>query len=207
MDTNEKLMLGVGIAALLGGGLYLILRPAPKDKSGNPIVPVTGDPVASGDGDREEFDIYAEYILNKWEAKYVKNATEESLYAICKEWYPSEDIPNMPLQRAMDLIFRDYWVKYNIHKLPEHLRMVVLDAAINQGQPTSIRMLQACAGVSVDGKNGPVTQEAANKVTIDQYCAKRLEVYKISASKGNRSQYLAGWVNRLNDVCAEAKKE
>lgn len=207
-EDNQKWLWGGLILLCLGGGGYFLFGQKKKDKSGNPVPYVTGDTPTGGDGEgtRDEFDVYCEYILNKWESVLVNNRTEHSKFAICKEWYPNEDIDNMNINRAMDIIYNDYWIKYNIHKLPEHLRMMVLDCAINQGQPTSIRLLQQAAGVPIDGINGPKTQEAAEKVTIDAYYELRKMQYQFSARGEGRAQYLAGWMNRLNDVTTEARK-
>jgi hypothetical protein len=208
-NDNSHWIMGGLLLACVGTGVYLFFFKKNKtDKSGNPVVNVTGEPPngSDGEGTRDQFNDYCEYILNTWEAQYINNYTEESLYAICKEWYPNEDIRNMNINRAMDIIYSDYWIRYNIHKLPEHLRMMVLDCAINQGQPTSIRLLQSCAGVAVDGVNGNKTQAAAKTVTIDAYYTARKAQYEKSAQGAGRAQYLAGWMNRLNDVTQEAKK-
>jgi Glycosyl hydrolase 108 len=208
MEEQNKYLFGFGILGCLAVGLYFVIKgQQPKDKSGNPVIPVKGsDPTGeSGEGTREEFDVYCDYILNKWESVHVETKYENSKYAICKEWYPDENIAELDINHAMDLIYRDYWLKYNIHLLPKYLRMLVLDCAINQGQPTSIRLLQKCAGVTIDGHNGTITQNAAKNVTIKMYYDARMEQYKASA-KGDRAQYLAGWMNRLKDVYDECQK-
>ncbi|MEN9609570.1 MAG: hypothetical protein RLZZ628_384 [Bacteroidota bacterium] len=204
MENGEKVALGAFVLVGLGVGVYFLTQ-HPKDKSGNPIVPLgEGDAETDGDGTRDEYNTYSQYILTKWESDYTQNAFEESKFAVCKEWYPQEDIKNMTLSRAQDIVYRDYWLKYNIHKLPLGLRMIVLDACINQGQPTGIRMLQRVGGVSVDGVNGAKTQAAADNVTIYSYCEERKKQYHSSASKKGRAQSLQGWLNRLEDVQKKA---
>lgn len=149
----------------------------------------------------EEFSSYCDYILKKWESQYINNADEESKYAIVKEYYPNEDIRNMTLTRAKEIIYADYWRKIRASEVNRKIRLVYFDAAINQGQPTAVRMLQRLTGVTVDGIAGAVTVTASLAVTSYQYSNARYDRYdEVVRVNPSKSQYLAGWRNRLHDV-------
>ncbi|MEN9613258.1 MAG: hypothetical protein RLZZ628_4072 [Bacteroidota bacterium] len=207
METKD-IVIGGGFLAIMGVGIALLLS---KNKSGasNP----NGDGGASTDycseRNSEETDAecegYLKYILNKWESEYTKTKWEESKFAICKDNYPNLNIKTMTYEQAMPLIRNDYFYKYNIDKVNCEIRFMVLDAAINQGQPTAIRMLQKCAGVRVDGVCGPKTQSASMNVTMEQYKAARLAQYK-DTTEERKQLYLDGWINRLNDITAQQIK-
>lgn len=147
----------------------------------------------------EEFSSYCDYILKKWESQY--NSDEESKYAIVKQYYPNEDIRNMTLTRAKEIIYVDYWRKIRASEVNRKIRLVYFDAAINQGQPTAVRMLQKLTGVQVDGIAGAITVTASLSITSYQYANERYDRYdEVVRLNPSKAQYLPGWRNRLHDV-------
>lgn len=149
----------------------------------------------------KQFDVYADYILQKWEYQYINNAIEESKYAIVKEYYPNEDIKNMTLARAKNIVYVDYWQKIKAAEINPKIRLLYFDAAINQGQPTAVRLLQKVAGITIDARVGPQTIAASFNITAYMYANARLERYEeIAASKPDHAEYLPGWKNRLYDI-------
>jgi Glycosyl hydrolase 108/Predicted Peptidoglycan domain len=150
----------------------------------------------------EEFNSYADYILKKWESQYVKNRIEESKFAIVKEFYPLEDIQNMSLTRAKELIYKDYWQRCKCAKINKKIRLIYLDACINQGQGAAVRMLQKLGGVTVDSVVGGQTIAASNSITAYMYAIERLERYEETAriKADTHAQYLQGWTNRVEWV-------
>ena len=149
----------------------------------------------------EEFNSYADYILKTWESIYINNSNEVSKFGIVKQWYPNEDIENMTLKRAKEIIYVDYWQKIKASKMNRKLRLIYFDAAINQGQPTAVRMLQTLAGVSVDGVAGPQTIAASKNITSYMYAMARYDRYdEVVANNPDKAKYLDGWRRRIYEV-------
>lgn len=149
----------------------------------------------------EEFSSYCDYILKTWESQYINNADEESKYAIVKQYYPNEDIPNMTIARAKQILYNDYWKKIRASEVNRKIRLVYFDAAINQGQPTAVRLLQKLTGIHVDGVAGPLTIAASMNITNYQYTMSRYDRYiEVVENNFSKMQYLEGWLNRLEAV-------
>jgi hypothetical protein len=204
---NKDLWIGGGLVAILGVGLTLLLKDGtakPSDGSDSDA-PGSDCPVQNGEEVAAECKSYLKYILNKWESQLMKTKWETSKYGVCKKWYPNEDIENMTLERAISIFTGHYFFKYNIDKVNCKIRFIVLDAAVNQGPTAAIQMLQACGGVTVDGKNGPKTQAASMNVTVEQYKAARWAKYN-ETTQERKDLFLAGWKNRLDDITQEQLK-
>ena len=102
-------------------------------------------------------------ILIAHEGGYVNDVRDpggETKYGISKRAYPNEDIPNLTLDRAKELYFRDYWAKAGCDLCPPALAVVVFDAAVNNGVDRAVRLLQEGLGVTADGIIGNQTRAA-----------------------------------------------
>jgi lysozyme family protein len=84
----------------------------------------------------------------------------ETRYGISSRWYPDEDIANLTRERANAILYRDYWLKPHINKLPDEFADIVFDDGVVQGQPTAIKNLQRALGTHADGIIGPNTLSA-----------------------------------------------
>lgn len=125
----------------------------------------------------------------------------ETNFGISKKSYPDVDIKNLTRQEAIAIYKRDYWDKCMIESLPDKLRLMVFDAAVNHGQPTACRFLQAVARTDQDGIIGRITLgeiNSMNPVTALQlYATQRVRAYAKSPS----FQYFgSGWLTRLIDI-------
>ena len=83
------------------------------------------------------------------EAGYVADPQDpggETKYGISKRRYPSEDIPNLTLERAKFLYQRDYWSTQGCDRLEWTQALLVFDCAVNGGHPQ--RWLQMFSGQS-----------------------------------------------------------
>jgi lysozyme family protein len=128
----------------------------------------------------------------------------ETKYGISKRAYPDLDIKALTPELAARIYRRDYWDTCRCDALPPGLALMVFDAAVNQGQGTAIRMLQAAASVPVDGRVGPMTIRAAGlDIGLPAFYSQRRERYE--ANK-NFAIYGRGWIRRLDDCYALALK-
>lgn len=124
----------------------------------------------------------------------------------------AEEVRAMPRDHAV-AIYRDrYWERPKIGRLPEALRPVVFDMAVNLGPETSVRLLQEALGdlgqeVAADGALGPVTAAAALRAVGDpglhtvltRICDRRRDRYlAIIARDPTQAVFRRGWLRRCD---------
>lgn len=116
-----------------------------------------------------------------------------------------QGIMELTLEKARAIYRRDFWDAARCSELPAALRLVVFDAAINQGAKTAIRILQKVLGVTVDGMIGPQTLGAAGKADCEQlvvdFMAERAERY---AGLATFKTFGRGWMRRLFHVTRQS---
>lgn len=100
-----------------------------------------------------------------------KDPGGETKFGVSKRAYPNEDIKNLSLDRAKMLYARDYWGPVHGDELPWPLALFVFDAAVNQGPPVAIGLLQKSVGVAQDGSFGARTQKAVAAKEPKELCA------------------------------------
>ena len=84
-------------------------------------------------------------------------------YGIAAASYPHLDIPNLTLEQAQELYYKDFWLACKADKLPFPIANALFDCAVNSGVRTAVKLLQRACGVAEDGVIGAVTIEAASK--------------------------------------------
>ena len=144
-------------------------------------------------------------VILRHEGGYVNDPNDpggETNFGICKRSYPNEDIRNLTEARAKEIYRRDYWDKCKCDQLPEAVRLLVFDAAVNQGVGAAVKMLQKAVSTMEDGIIGPNTLakvRAAKNLPVT-YAAERAMRY---ASNKNLNLYGRGWFRRLFSVARE----
>lgn len=112
--------------------------------------------------------------------------------------YPSLDIKSLSREQAIAIYYRDFWEGKMLSNLPPQVAACVLDAGINMGQGTAVKLLQSVVGTEQDGVIGPQTVQAAAQIDQDelvpQYLAARMCYY---AGLKNFPKYGKGWAARL----------
>lgn len=91
------------------------------------------------------------------------------------------DMRYLTRETAKQIAYQRYWLAAQCDKLAAPVAFQVLDAAFNHGIGNATRFLQRAAGVSDDGRIGPVTlaklaQMEVNDVLL-RFNAERLEFY------------------------------
>lgn len=143
------------------------------------------------------------------EGGYVNNPTDpggETKFGISKKSYPTVDIKNLTLEGAKAIYLRDFWQATHGDELPWPLSLFVFDAAVNQGLPAAVALLQKSLGVAQDGSFGSRTQKAiANipdqKETCSLFMADRALRY---TGTRNFDTFGRGWLKRLFKTAMEA---
>lgn len=126
-------------------------------------------------------------------------------YGISQRAYPALDIAALTLDTAKEIYRRDYWSRAQCDRLPPALAFQVFDGAVNSGIGTSIRWLQAAAGVAQDGVVGPLTIRAVGDkdaaVMLARFNGERL---KFMASLSTFDVFGRGWCRRIAANLMEA---
>jgi len=121
-----------------------------------------------------------------------KGVLKGSKYGISAASYPNLDIKNLTLQQAKDIYLVDFW----IDGAPEEIAFDLFDTSVNSGKGRAIMLLQKTVGSIVDGKLGPQTLEAANKLENIKlkYNANRLLFMTDLSSWATQGR---GWAKRI----------
>jgi lysozyme family protein len=108
-------------------------------------------------------------------------------------------IKNLTKKEAMKIYKRYYWDVIGGDRLPAGANYVIFDMAVNAGTKRAIKLAQRAAKVVQDGKIGPVTIGAINRMGgirfIKSFSRVRLAYYK--RLKGWK-HFGRGWRNRVN---------
>lgn len=116
--------------------------------------------------------------------------------------YPDLDIPNITKEEAVEIYFHDYFLAAGCDKIhgersPMHFALAacVLDTAVLNGRGNATRYLQKAVGVADDGKWGPISQAALEKIvhpcTISQGLAEACASF--STSRLDMMRRLSNW--------------
>lgn len=149
------------------------------------------------------FEECVEFILT-FEGGYSVDAADpggETNFGISKRAFPEMDIKHLTRNQAIEIYRLWYWNKCQCDLLPEYLRLMVFDCAVNQGYLTAVRILQEACRVTVDGSIGGATLRAAHKIdkmdALSYYALKRHQRYSRAAGW---QRFGVGWSKRLLDV-------
>jgi lysozyme family protein len=115
---------------------------------------------------------------------------------------PWADVRGLSMAEASAIYRKHYWQPARCDDLPERVRFIHFDAAVNHGTGRAAKMLQAAAWVDQDGKIGPATLAAVRamdaELLLARYIAARYKFYGQIINR-DRSQlaFIAGWMNRM----------
>lgn len=147
------------------------------------------------------------------EGNYVNSPNDpggETKYGVSKRAYPTLDIRNLTLGQAYEIYWNDFWCLLACDKMPIGLDRFVFDFAVNSGQPTVARKLQAAVGTLADGKVGPKTI-AAVMIAQPSHVIRTLFVERAiifaSAKPNVFQENCHGWYARLHDMTTLCYKE
>jgi len=136
-------------------------------------------------------------------------------WGVSRRAHPDVDIENLTREQAKRIYWDDYWRPISGDSLPKALALVVFDAAVNQGVPQAVKILQTVLrGVAVDGVVGRETIAAARAFLprgelVAQALELRLRWYQdlVDRDEGTRAKYgryLHGWRMRVLRLALEA---
>ena len=121
--------------------------------------------------------------------------------AVAREVGYRGDMAALPLDLAKRIYSERYWLAVRCDDLPDEIRYVVFDAAVNSGPKQSIVWLQRALGVDDDSVIGPQTLAAAAQMnpyqTRSRILAQRL---KLMAALPTWPAFGRGWARRVADL-------
>lgn len=126
-------------------------------------------------------------VYAKWLAKYGK---------------PWADVRGLDEDTAIQIYHENYWKPAKCDVLPDAIREIHFDSAVNHGVTRAAKLLQEAAGVEQDGAIGQKTLSAINEMDAgllkSRYVNCRYAFYGQIINR-DRSQlvFIAGWMNRM----------
>ena len=150
-----------------------------------------------------KFDLAVELVIG-FEGSYVNDPRDpggETKWGISKRSYPDLDIRNLSTDDAKAIYKRDYWDKVRCDELPEGLRLVVFDCAVNQGIARATYFLQKLSGAKCDGMIGPKTLALVNKKNPVEFLVNYLterQLHYVNLSTFKR--FGRGWTRRIYEI-------
>lgn len=149
-------------------------------------------------------------LVLKYEGGYVNDPDDpggETNFGISKRVYPNLDIKNLTLTEAVMIYRKEYWDAVRASELPEGIRLLVFDTAVNMGVGSTVRMLQLLLEQKQDGILGAKTMlslREANPETLSR------ELRRLRLRRYLRLPHFPkcgeGWIARLLDVTYESGK-
>jgi lysozyme family protein len=153
------------------------------------------------------FDQAVQVIL-KLEGGEVNNPDDPgglTKWGISKKSYPNVDIKNLTQSTAMQIYKDDFWDKLHLDDMPEQIRLIVFDCAVNQGLSRASKILQRVLNVQEDGVIGRDTIAAFQLHSIggvfSQYATMRMNFY---TEDYRWPSFGRGWARRLLNIILES---
>lgn len=135
------------------------------------------------------------------EGGYVNNPKDpggETKWGISKRSYPNLTIVTLTREDAKGIYKRDFWDLLKADKLPSAIAYQLFDFAVNSGISTALRYYQRALGVADDGIWGPVSQAAAEDVSLtDQMLLLNAERLEYMTKLKNWPDFSRGWARRI----------
>lgn len=125
-------------------------------------------------------------------------------YAVSLGLNPTvEDLKNLTEEQAEEIYFQEFWQPMKGDEIEsQQIANIVFDGFVNMGG-RALKLFQKEAGVTPDGKIGPITLSIVNNsnetVLFTGYKDARIDYYKrLVDRKPQLGVFLKGWLNRIN---------
>lgn len=135
-----------------------------------------------------------------------RGITQREYDAWCKENFkPKGDVWQAPDAFIAQIYYAEYWNPY-CDSFPTGLDYLFFDMAVNAGPYRAATLLQRALDVREDGRIGPITRAAVQKVDPNVLIRRFSDVKRIWYKALNQPKYTRGWLNRTTEVQANATR-
>lgn len=135
------------------------------------------------------------------EGGYVNNTADpggETQWGISKRSYPHLNIRALTREQAREIYRTDFWLRLRAERLPGAVAYQLFDFAVNSGIETAVRYYQRALDVADDGWWGPVSQGAADRMSVtDQVMRLNAERLSFMTRLKNWPNASRGWSRRI----------
>lgn len=118
-------------------------------------------------------------------------------YGISSASYPNVEVRELTIDQARSIYEQDFWEGLELSRLPPEIAFVVMDASVNMGAYTAVKMLQEVVGAEPDGIMGPETRRKSKEMNpryvVGVYTGQRIMTY---TRLDQFQKYGKGWVKR-----------
>lgn len=117
---------------------------------------------------------------------------------------PPRDVRLLTYDEAWEIYRYEYWRPAQCDALPDDVRDIHFDAAVNHGIRRAAKLLQEAAGVKQDGDIGPITLAAVAGADPEKlrlrYTNARYRFYgDIIERDKTQLENISGWMNRMEE--------
>lgn len=132
----------------------------------------------------------------------------ETKYGIAQNSNKNIRVRDLDLDGAMDVYFREYWIRGKCDALTYPITIIHFDGCVNHGVTRASKFLQRAAGISeskVDGVIGNGTLAAVLDIDpseiIHNISQIRSDFYQSIVNRDpSQGIFLNGWMRRINEV-------
>ena len=118
--------------------------------------------------------------------------------AVAREVGYRGDMRDLPVDLAKRIYLERYWKPVRGDELPDAVRYIVFDAAVNSGPKQSIMWLQRALGVNDDGILGPKTMAALSAAPSEAIYRRLLgQRLRMQAALPTWPAFGRGWARRI----------
>ena len=151
-----------------------------------------------------EFNISIQKVLDN-EGGLSRNPMDRgglTRFGISQKAYPNEYVDSLTIERAKFLYERDYWNPISGNQImSQEVADSLLDASVNIGVGSAVKLAQKVVGVDDDGSVGKDTIYAINtyspKLFIAEFKLAKIQKYVyICLTNSNQKTFFFGWVIR-----------
>lgn len=147
-------------------------------------------------------------VILQHEGGYVFDSNDpggETNFGISKRTYPDTNIKELKREDAVAIYKKDFWDELRLDEMPEGIRLMVFDCAVNQGKTRAIRILQGALGVKQDGLLGPLTFMAFRESPIGLVFSNMALIrHNHYTSLPHWTNFGKGWSKRLLQITLES---
>jgi len=147
-------------------------------------------------------------VILRNEGGYINHPSDpggETKFGICKRYYPDLDIKNLTREKAIEIYYKDYWLKMNLQGIRKsEVVLELFDMGVNVGIRMATKLAQKLVHAFADGVIGPETTGKINDFPADftelYKCDRKKFYIALARRKPEFSLFLKGWLNRV-DKC------